>query len=979
MKIKLTNGDVVDVEPTVASGILRKKLGSVYTDSAARADSNGNPMMQPALRDSPIVAPTGPNVLRRPAGSEPPQVTKTKARFTPVYDKVVESVFPRTIAALERGDGGKRPAYAFALDAASLPFRLIASPTAALGDDVSFLDALASTKAPKNTTGLEALAQEMVRDPLNAVFALRAPRVISKVGKYAPKLVRTATKAAVPFGLVKGAESYSDGAGAGEATVEGLKAAGLGAALGVGGEIILPKAGALTRSAGKGIADSKLGKHVVDYTAKASNWLMDRPNPLHLSAEAQLERGSKDLGARLLGPLRQAETFGNAISVARKKLAESQYEKAANERLVSLMKPAPAARDHLEVEGLRSALRNDPTMFDQITSIRDLLGTTSEMAKRTLDNREATLGPIWTKAAKDYEGTRALLDDLLSSESRHSDVAARWRKLQRANAPSNLLSPEHYGLSVRDVRDRAIQNAREAVNRGDWAGDADKLNVAIDDLVRRYARPDDLGSLVDASDFETMLNRTVPLGTGHKRKSNLFKYAYETGDPADELSNVKRFAADVLGKSHNEAHDALIRSLDREAPGFTEKLPILRLPEPPILPEDITSAIQSRELRASLARQFEGVEKANDWNDFMGGRGKKPEQRSDFLADAYGLQKDYLTGKRGDLTTDELLSTIAKDPSVDAFLNQRAQDVQGTYARLAGIARDQGLPQPKVVPVGREASRAGDDFAEMPNTLASLNNVISRLNAHELKRPNMTARQEASARKIREDLRHGRDAADENLKSLALEYAPRIKDFVTKLPKLKEARGGLLNSISGIRAADAASRPWYQINDALERAYYSRGNSRASEIKPSDLYGMPLASAALGAFGLPVLDLVTRDKSLEESLKEEDLPAGLLKDAALGATLGLGVGSRLKLGQLADKNPGAAKLLKYVHSKELWRNPKLAKDFAATTMKTGALRNASSAAQSSAQWLMDLLGPAYNDAPVDTTSTKLAEKRKKGK
>ena len=854
---------------------------------------------------------------------------------------------------------------------------------------MTFLDALAATEAPSNTTGLEAVAQGIVRDPLNAVSAFRAPAAISKLGK----LGASAVKAGVPVGLLYGAQKYADGAGVGEASREGLTSAGVGAVLGAGGELVAPYANKLMGGTAKWLADTKLDKKAGEIASGIAN----KRNPFHLSAEEQLERGRGNLGALLQGSVSQAPTVGEATKVILDKLAESGYEKSANDRLVSLMKPAPAARDHLEVKGLREALDADPTMFDQITSLRDLFGTTSDMAKRTLKNREATLGPIWDKAARDYENTRNVLDDLLSRQDRRSDITDRWRKLQRASEPSNLLSPEYYGLSVRDVRDRALENARQAVNRGDWGGDAAKLDLAIDNLARRYARPDDMAGLVDAADFESMLDRIMPLGTAHKRKSNLFKYAYETGDPTDELSNVNRFAADLFGKSHNEAHDALISKLDEKAPGFVEKLPLMRLPEPPISAEDVASTIQFRKTRRQLERAFEAPDETKSWDDILGAHGKKPATKTDFLADAYGLQRDYLTGKRGDLTTDELLSTINRDPSVDAFLNQRAQDARGEYLQRLQGARDQGLERPSTGNV-REA-----DVNNLPATLESINKVVSRLSTPEFKLPDPTmaqdatalarnakdARKAASLSALNEDLRLSKDAADQNLKALATQYAPRIEDIIGALPKLKEARGGLLKSISGIRAADAASRPWYKINDALERAYYTRGNSRASEIKPAELIAKPLIGAVLGAAGMPLVDLMTQDKTMQEILNdndndnENDVVSGLLKDAALGGALGLGLGSRWKLGDLADKNPGATKLLKYVHGLEPWRNTQISKDFVKQLPKTATLQTALALEQ----WISDLVSSETNrlrlrnkqDAPVDSTSTiKLADKRKKG-
>ena len=847
-------------------------------------------------------------------------------------------LFPRAMEAGRNNLSFGRRATGGALDAASFPGRVISSAIAAPSTrGLSFDEAMAQAAAPDELDdGAETIAHDLVRDPLNAVLGAGKPAATAIGRRVLPvKLTEMLSEYLAPKAGEALGKAMVRGSARGTAQL-GVPAAltGAGAQYSSGeDEYALPVAssfGAGIVLGGGGPAANKAGKLAFD---KATAIAERTPNPLNILFPKRPLSSVIREAADNSAPIEYAEAAGLRTEPSLAALVRRLHENdvfnfiaspantTAKKLLREQVKPAPMVKGGMEAADFEAGL-NAPGVFDQLTSYSDVVGGVHGMANRSLDRIERLNNRTWKPTFDAYEDARRIYNDAVS-ESQHLDAPAyeNWMRFFGGKRPTDL-AREVPGVRFRDVAVAARDLGDDIVRNKLYAGDPTKLGTALREQLRIYGAPTETGVFSDKLkdiDFST----EFPINIAHKAKSNQFAAAFKSGDPNDPMTPARQFAANLVGKAHNRVVDNMIKQL--EETGLIGR----PLPSPMLNPS-------KEELK--FARELSRGVKSGDIIEEV-----PPE-----LAEApiYGMQRAYLKGERQLPSASEASSMILEDPANASILSSRKSNlVSGTadvdaeelisnhadeklrdymmdYEELrAAAARHGGQRMPALSPEVQEGKRM--QFADEMRQQLSMGDESTDMYTPEIMDP---ARKRAQ--QIVDDV-------------IGQWQGSRVEPWLSRLPAYKEASTRLTGALADTRRLDAAMAPWLKLEPALQRA----ANRDANKYTLGAMHiGMPVLGAGAGYV-----------KSQYDN--DESAIPDMLTGAAIGLTPA--VTNRL------IRTPAG---------------PKLIRDFG--RMSTSATKTMSkTGAVDIADLVADVITNSrfktnrMNDAPVDTSNVKVAEKK----
>lgn len=963
MKIQLNDGTVHEIPPQQASVILKRGLGTVFTDTvparvpAAPVRDSARPAPRQAPRTAlELAALTSPMRVSGPTLPTPSREDRIRnlralaASYGAEGRRAVEgnqgvdlpsAVLPRAAAAYEGGLSFPRRAVAGMLDVASLPGRALAALPHALTSEQSYAESLSSPGAPSDTQGAEAFAQDVVRDPLNAVFATRGiagPKTAAAVKRMAPASVLRAVDAAVAGleGLGKAgkagrvAQLAAEGTGkvgvpVASANVASLYASGsedpadyaLGAGLGLAAGPVV----------GVGIPAAKAGARAAGRKVMAG--LDALPNPFAASQEAALRstlRSAAASGRALpydeVAGIMTEPTVGAMVRRTGSGISDGPMRGLARKLLREQMKPAPVAKQGQEVNDLIEAL-NTPGMFDELVKYRDVVGGVSGMAERGLERMQRMNEKTWNPVFNSYEGQRQAFNEAVAAARKYENRL--FEKLDRElGLPKVETAQPMPGVRFQDVANLAKEELERVIREKGYAGSPRDLLVALKKQLGVYGTPvEDAVVKEIAAGRPYKLAEELPIGAAHRAKSNQFAAAYKSGDPLDPQTQASRFAAGIVGRAHNAAVDAVIARLEQA--GALKPLPVPRFGRSP---QEVSDVIDVNRM-LNMAREGAYIVEA-----------PIVESRP-----AYELQKAYLTDPAAQLPPREaFLDEILRDPANANVLSARAAAQRGhllakaesehvaaeearRLADLEATRREIGLQSKKPV-----APLSPSEYSRMRQDLRS---AISR----EIHTDDGSRLIPLLSEPVERQVQAGRD------KQIAAFVEKSLGPWLETLPKYKSAGTTLADKLADVRRLDQTMAPWYKAEAALERAARTGGNRYS--FSPSDVVA-PLLGGTVG------------------------YAAGKLTgtDPELLAALGAGVGGAYPLVRRAARTPALPRLLWDIGS----------------VSETGRQAATPTAAVKSFEELVaeavDRLAPApegYDRVEPDTASVKVAKTRKEKK
>lgn len=777
-----------------------------------------------------------------------------------------EILFPRTVAASEAGLSMPRKAVAGGLDAMSAPFRAMASLPSSIGDDMTFGEAMASTGAPRNAEGAEAFAQDVVRDPLNALFlsgrlagkATRgvankiAPATTAKIAKLVQsvanleskgKLGYTAAKAlegtakiGVPVASVNVASDY--GAGVDDPNqfiadiVTGL---GSGAALGTA----IPAAGKGLKLIGSGTM--KIADRVPNPLAPKNKVAMALRN-----ADSKGEALNYDEVAGVL----TEPTIGAIVRRVSEQIPSSPMFVTAQKLLRELMKPAPMAKKGQEAADLEEVLAR-PEMFDQMTSYRDLVGGVHRMAKRNLDKIDNMSREVWNPTFEAYETQRNLFNDAVRESQRYDSRALQYASELLGGPGQPEVAKRMPGMKMVDVAKAAKEGFDQTLRNQEATAKPRDLYKAVKDQLMIFGTPSDRSVVRDLeSNIPYKLADEMTIADAHKAKSNQYKVAYKSGVP-DAMTPVRQQAASIVGRAHNEVLENMIKNLVED----------VKARKPLAAPQLNPSRAQLRDAKETkqLNELFADMEE-----ELPVALPNRP---------IYDLQKQYLNDERAAPTVDEVIEALFKDPTnasvrdygrnkivqtgsevraqdeIESYVKDRKDDFVAERAAMSRRAKANGKPPlPPMRP---------EQWTELENKFRAEIEGEVYMGDDAIEQYAPAIREEAEIK------------ADDIVRQTVDQWKrDRVEPWTASLPKYKEASKNLDEKLQDVRRADRVLAPWYKAEAALQRAATSGGNRYS--YSPGDAM-LPIAGGLAG-YGLA------------------SLPGGMDPEtgAAIGAAVGMG-------------------------------------------------------------------------------------------
>lgn len=920
-------------------------------------DSMGNPVVDTAARQvsrapvaSPIQTPTGPNVLRAPAGFRRAVQARQTPEESPDYASVIEGILTAGFPRLENAANAKRSfprqVAAASLDVASLPTRALSSAFAAPGnDEVTFGDAMRTTNGPVKGLGdVEGLIHEIVRDPLNATLGARGFLGLGKVGAGASKL---ATKvpglAAAAAKLERAAEGGSKLAKATKLVGQGVRdvsvpVAVTGAAneLASGnddfaGQLLTAAAVAPIPLAAKGavkvlkpVVDNRATRAVAGTAKKLTDRVLDAKLPWAQTVDEVVAKADPNdilpsgpvIGLRSAPNLRAVGArLGERFDAAKQYIDPQGLAKAL---LRAQVKPAPTAFKGKEVADFENVMAR-PSGLREVASYADIIGGVPGMAKRGLgkieDMNRATWNPIFDAQDRAAAKYNEAIDQVLPISQAGDAELAEYLTKHLGEDFTKYAEPMR-GISTKEVRDVALEMARQDA----MGANADKSNIDlypyIDEQWRRYAA--DPTARFTGFSGDIPMRENIPLREAHAQKSMQQKVAYNQGIP-DVNSPTRRVAAEYIGHAHNQVLDALKQKLmSQSSEPLPLPTPIINMRKLPV--EDIVGLLSIFDSEGkNIKRTFPGA------------------------------QKDWITRK----PTAEEISTAAMEDPVNKLLMQDADGIAHGYI---------------------EGNVAAD--LESPEALETIQDMVEASLAED--KAMWRARQEAARaagkqlplrapRVVQENIKRYRQDATDDLEAVIRNDYPSSSEIVDQLvaefrnvrvPTWQRAQAGyaeaaadLPKKMENARKLDKVMAPWLKLEAPLERAYGRAGNRERN-------IGFSLGSGVLGALGGVGADWYN-DKKLDDPLKSAALGAASAMIAERGARTPFGPRALYDVGAVGKRLTKEATL-------PLLNVPK--------TLSVDAIDALLSSIP--IDWADRVRARKYNDAPADSTNNeRIAEKK----